>query len=114
MYSKLHITQDDLLPYVRKTLTANDTPLVLTGVIDVRFSMREVNSTTRKVDNQQCIIIEVGAVNIGVVEYRWQAGDTDTRGIYVAKFRITYTGTPQKPLSAPGENNMFIFVNPAP
>lgn len=113
MYSKLTIVQNDLLPFLRKTLTANGVPLsLLSGVVGVKFSMREINAALRKVDDEDCSIIESGASDIGVVEYRWQVGDTDTTGMYIAKFMITYSGTPQKPLSIPGENDMFIRIKP--
>ena len=53
----------------------------------VRFRMRELGSTTLKV-NQQAEIIDP-AVN-GVVRYAWQSSDVDSAGIFKAEFEVTY------------------------
>jgi hypothetical protein len=115
MWDRVFVVQNDLLPYVRKTLRDATGPIdLLTGVTGVTFSMREVNATTAKVSNQACTIIQSSpTVDKGVVEYRW-VGTTpsDTPGIYVAEFTVTYSGGATATFPGPLQSSMIVFIRP--
>jgi hypothetical protein len=44
----------------------------------------------------------------GVVTYAWQAGDTDTPGVYSLEWRVIYPGQVQ--LTAPADNNVELVI----
>jgi hypothetical protein len=113
MWDRVFVVQGDTAPYVRKTLRDASGPVSLaSGVTSVTFSMREVNSATPKVTNQGCTIVQVGAVDVGVVEYRWATNDTDTAGIYVAEFTVNYAGGAKATFPSPQMSSLIIFVRP--
>lgn len=80
------IKQNDTSPSLQATLKdATLTPVNLAGAT-VMFHMKSVDGTI-KVDQQMTITNASG----GVVQYDWQAGDTDTVGTYYVEFEVTYS-----------------------
>lgn len=80
------IKQNDTSPSLQATLKdATLTPVNLAGAT-VMFHMKSVDGTV-KVDQQMTITNASG----GVVQYDWQAGDTDTVGTYYVEFEVTYS-----------------------
>lgn len=80
------IKQNDTSPSLQATLKdASQTPVSLTGAA-VRLHMKSVDGTV-KIDETMAI---TDAEN-GVVQYDWQAGDTDTFGTYYVEFEVTYS-----------------------
>lgn len=81
-----------LAPPYRATLRqANGTAIDLSLYDHVNFLMRERNTLTPIVDAEVAILQEGDAetgTNVGMVEYDWVAGDTDTTGDYYAEFAI--------------------------
>jgi hypothetical protein len=81
-----------LVPPYRATLRqANGTAIDLSLYDHVNFLMRERNTLTPIVDAEVAILQEGDAetgTNVGMVEYDWVAGDTDTTGDYYAEFAI--------------------------
>jgi len=115
MWDRVFVVQNDLLPYVRKTLRdATGAVDLLTGVTGVTFSMREVNSATPKVTNQACTIIQSAPqVDRGVVEYRWTGTlPSDTPGIYVGEFTVTYTGGATATFPGPLQSSLIVLIRP--
>lgn len=79
------IKQNDTSPTLQATLkTAALVPVDLTGAT-VMFHMKSVDGSI-KVNTQMSITNASG----GVVEYSWQAADTDTVGTYYVEFEVTY------------------------
>ena len=58
----------------------------------IRFTLSTVDGVTKKV-NRQLAIITNGS--LGDYEYRWQSGDTNTIGTYLAEFEITPSASPK-------------------
>lgn len=80
------IKQNDTSPSLQATLKdASQTVVNLTGAT-VMFHMKSVDGTV-KVDEEMTITNAEG----GVVQYDWQAGDTDTVGTYYVEFEVTYS-----------------------
>lgn len=70
----------------------------------VVFSMRESTSQTIKVTRQAAVFTP----GDNRVEYRWQAGDTDTAGEYEAEWEVTFAdGTVQ---TFPGYDYDLVIV----
>jgi len=60
-------------------------PIDLTGA-SVKLHMKSVDNTL-KINASMTI---TDAIN-GIVQYDWQAGDTDTVGTYFVEFQVTYS-----------------------
>ena len=74
------IKQGDTRPIIQATVT---TPVVLTNAT-VRFLMRLRADKSSKV---AAAAVVTGALTM---EYRWDAADTNTAGIYEAEFEVTF------------------------
>jgi hypothetical protein len=83
----LYLKVNDLQPYYYATLEDSyENPIDLTGATVVfTMSTRPDGAGTIKINRQVPIVTD--AVN-GKVEYRWQAGDTDTAGRYYVEFEV--------------------------
>ena len=82
------IKQNDTSPSLQATLKdAAQSPVILSGAT-VKFHMKSVDGTV-KVDQPMTIT----DANGGVVQYDWQAVDTDTVGTYYVEFEVTYADT---------------------
>jgi hypothetical protein len=79
------IKQNDTSPALQATLKdAALSPINLNGAT-VMFHMKSLDGTM-KVDAAMTITSPLE----GVVEYNWEAGDTDTVGTYYVEFEVTY------------------------
>jgi hypothetical protein len=102
----LTLKAGDTFPPLVTTLEENGGPLDLTGAGTV--TMRMASSSVSMTD-LVCTI--VGAPTNGVVEYEWDAGDTDTPGTYKVDFLINFgSGNLQ---SAPNDSEKEIVIRPA-
>ena len=82
------IKQNDTSPSLQATLKdAAQSPVNLSGST-VMFHMKSVDGTVKV--NQPMTITDA---NGGVVQYDWQAVDTDTVGTYYVEFEVTYADT---------------------
>lgn len=91
MSNLLTIRQNDTRPYHRVALTYTDGSKVnLTSTV-VRYKLRPVHTTLLTVDALANVIDDAEYdPTDGVVEYRWQDGDTDVAGLYDAEFEVTF------------------------
>ena len=83
---KFYIKQNDTAPILAATLKDADENGVDLDGSSVRFHMREVGSTTAKVDAAATLVNS----STGEVKYTWSSGDTDTIGSYQAEFEVTF------------------------
>lgn len=88
-----YIKKNDTAPNISTQFIDADTglPVDLTSATGVTFRMVLTGNEgldTPKVNTAGTID---DAVN-GIVSYAWQAGDTDTAGVYSAEWRVAYTG----------------------
>jgi hypothetical protein len=80
------IKQNDTSPSLQATLKdAALTPINLTGA-NVRLHMKSVDGTL-KIDQPMSVVTPTQ----GIIQYDWQAGDTDTVGTYYVEFEVTYS-----------------------
>jgi hypothetical protein len=79
---QFNIKRGDTSPSLRFSLIPND--ITLAGAT-VRFQMRPIRGET-VIDEPAQIISDLPPV----VQYDWQAGDTEKTGFYQAEFRIEY------------------------
>jgi hypothetical protein len=97
------LKQDDLYPSFAVTLKNFGT---LAGATLV-FYMKHAVTGALKINGRPVIVTDA---NAGSVEYRWQTGDTDTPGTYLAEILCTYSdGKPQR---FPQRGYFYVVVEP--
>ncbi len=80
------IKTNDTSPKLSVTLTdALGNPIGLAGCT-ARFHMKAFGASSLKID----AVADIEDVVNGIVEYSWQAGDTDTAGTYYGEIEVTY------------------------
>lgn len=77
--STFTIKRGDTLPKISAVLSDKDGPVDLTGA--------SVRLIVPPIVDASATIVDADA---GSVEYQWQAGDTETRGVYKAEFQVTF------------------------
>lgn len=86
----VYMKQNDTAPALTATLKdADGVAIDLTGATVV-FNMRQRSDSSVKV-NRGAVTLVVAAS--GQVKYPWQAGDTDTVGVFDGEFEITHADT---------------------
>ncbi len=82
------LTKNDLQPYYSVAVkNADGTVVNLTGA-SIVCTMKQAGGSGPKINRQNTGIAITDAVN-GQFEYRWQAGETDTPGVYQIEFEVT-------------------------
>ena len=76
------LKQNDTSPAIEYTLS----PLTNLSGASVVFNMTDSDGVV-KVNRQAAVVDD--AVN-GVVQYLWDAADTDTSGLFLAEFEVTF------------------------
>lgn len=104
----LTIKAGDTYPPLVTTLEENGGPLDLTTATSITMRMAS-DSPPSAVDDLVCAV--VGDPTQGVVEYEWQAGDTDVPGTYKVDFVIDF-GTGQLQ-TVPNETEKEIVIRAA-
>ena len=95
------IQEGDTSPGIQYTLS----PAVdITGATVV-FSMRGRHAASNKVDRQSATISQASP---GIVQYAFQAADTDTPGYYWGEFEVTYGDGRIETFPS---GNLGIFIN---
>lgn len=104
----LNVGQGDRLPFASGRLNDNTTGagVSLAGAV-VRFTMTNDQTGVVKVNRALCTIVD-GLK--GEVEYRWETGDTDTPGMFLAEWEVTIDG---RQLTFPNDGTkQLISINP--
>jgi hypothetical protein len=97
------IKQNDTSPSLQATLKdSSQNPIGLLGAT-VMFHMKSLGGVL-KVNQQMTITDE----DNGVVQYNWQAGDTDTVGTYYVEFEVTYADSSVE--TFPNNGNKVVTV----
>lgn len=81
-----YIKKDDTSPALRATMTDGENNAINITDATVVFRMYTLDGVEKV--NSSCSIIDGAA---GIVEYVWQAGDTDTTGTFRGEWQVTYT-----------------------
>lgn len=86
MSESFYLKAGDTSPALRATLQNPDgTAVDLTGATVV-FNMRSSGNTVL-ISRVACSIVTAAS---GIVQYDWQAGDTDTVGQHLGEFEVTF------------------------
>lgn len=83
-----NIRQSNRLPALECELFEDDQPADLTTATAVQLRYKPKAGGAVIVRTGQIV-----AAKPGRVRYAWAAGDTDTAGVYLAAWRVTYTGS---------------------
>lgn len=97
--------QGDLESQLALDLTGIDS---IPDTATVQFVMTQADGTKR-VTGAATIPDPVNAPT--GVAYQWQAGDTDTPGVYRAVFKVLYAGS--APETFPSDDELYILIRPA-
>ena len=79
------IKKGDTSPSIQSTLKDSAGVAVNITGATVKIHMKEIGSSTLKVD-QTMIIVDASG---GIVKYDWSSSDTDTIGTYYVEFEVT-------------------------
>jgi len=103
--ANFQLKRGDTVPALRRTLlNAIDDPVDLTNA-DVSFHMRQKGRDDAAVDAAATVVNASG----GEVEYRWEDGDTDEAGVFLAEFEVTYADGSVE--TFPNTDNILIRIN---
>lgn len=82
-----HIRAGNRLPAIECDLFEADKPADLTTVtlVELRYKPKTGGAVIVKTG-------EIVTASPGKVRYQWAAGDTNTAGVYLAAWRVTYSG----------------------
>jgi hypothetical protein len=84
------MSKDDTSPILQITCKDNSgTVIPVTGASNILFQMYTQDKATAKVSNNSNTSIVDGAG--GIIDYTWQAADTDTTGTYLGRFKVTFS-----------------------
>lgn len=91
MTEKFVIKQHDLLPDLQVKLLSDGNPVDLLNATSVTFVMQS-RKTGVKVAANMVIHDQTDPDTLGVVSYRWKAGDTDFAGDFNGEFQVNWPG----------------------
>jgi hypothetical protein len=105
------IKRGDRRPYLRYALTVTDPndetaqiPPDLTAAVGVRFIIKKLG--------EAAIVDDAGTFidrTLGIVQYAWQAGDTDVSGTYNVEVEIDWGAGEKQSFPSTGYETVVIF-----
>lgn len=93
----------DTFKPIQATLSDADGPAPLSGAT-VLFVMKQEGGA-KLVEG----LAEIVDANAGTVRYRWQAGDTDTAGVFFAEWQVTFPGGGQETFPSKGWERVIVY-----
>ncbi len=95
------IKQNDLLPVLEAILQdVNKNPVDLGPASGIVFHLREEGDASLKIESG---VVTVDAnPETGKVTYDWVAGDTDTNGLFLGEFEVTWAGAKKQTFPSVG------------
>lgn len=99
------VKQGDRLPDVEAVLRDRDGIVDLTTALSVAFHMSQ-RGGTKTVNGAGSVTDAAG----GAVRYQWAAGDTDTPGVYLTEWEVTFPGP--KTMTFPNDRDDLLLVRP--
>lgn len=106
----------DLLPFAEATvagLTSDPTGAAVTFTMVDSSGSVALNSVTGELADATAYLGTDGETRWrALLRYRWAAGDTDDAGDYTYSFRITFPGTPPRPLTIPPPRQWPLRIYP--
>lgn len=107
MAETFFIKQHDLEPGLEVQLLSGTDPVNLTQASSARLLMYS-RKTGLKVAGAMTITDQTVTANTGVVTYAWQAGDTDTVGIFNAEIQVDWPAS--RPQTFPAHQYFTVDV----
>ena len=96
-----YIKQNDLLPVLEANLQdINWTPVDLSNASNIVFHLREENDATLKIEDG-VVVIDANP-KTGKVTYSWINTDTDTNGLFLGEFEVTWAGAKKQTFPSVG------------
>ncbi len=104
----IEVRENDLQPVAETVIRRGSSIVDLTaeGATAVTFTMRHRYDSAVKVDEAAATIFD--GPN-GVLRYTWVAADTNTPGVYLADWTVTFPGGPE---SFPTRASDIVIVHP--
>lgn len=107
MATVMNMKQYDLYPTFRAQLTDIDGNVVdLTHATEARLLVKN-RTVGLKVNGVMDVLTQSGDT-LGVVEYAWQAGDTDTLGSFQVEVQVMFPGNLPQTFPGKGYNKLNI------
>jgi hypothetical protein len=101
------IKRNDLLPVLEAILKdADGNPVDLTNATACDFHMRLESTQAMKITDGSCTF-DADRLT-GKVSYPWTGTDTDTEGVFLGEFSVTWTGGKEQSFPSTGYINIEI------
>jgi hypothetical protein len=103
--ARLELAAGDLLPFAEATvvgLTSDPTGAAVTFTLLDSTGTAAIDAAAAELADATSYVGHDGATRWrALLRYRWATGDTDDAGDYTYSFRITFPGSPPRPLTIP-------------
>lgn len=86
--NRFHIKQGDTVPIIQTNLVGVGGAVPVIAGSTIRFHLRQRGATVAQVDG----LADIDDAPTALVSYEWQPGDTDTAGLFLAEWKVTYAG----------------------
>lgn len=95
------IKRNDLLPILEAILQdASRNPIDLSNAVSIVFHLREEKGAKLKIEDG-VVVIDANP-KTGKITYSWVDTDTDTSGVFLGEFEVTWTGAKKQTFPSKG------------
>ncbi len=103
-----NIKQNDLLPVLEAILQdVNRNPVDLSSASSIVFHLRNEDDATLKIEDG-VVVIDANP-ETGKVTYSWIDTDTDTNGLFLGEFEVTWAGAKKQTFPSVGYISIAII-----